>query len=81
MFTLWLARMSRPAGGSCPWTNRSTRNSSGTGFGAGDSHASISSLQRIPFENFFCRAYEDKSVQESLIKKSGLDWTICGPKF
>jgi putative NADH-flavin reductase len=46
-----------------------------TGFGAGDSRASISSLQRIPFQIFFGRAYEDKG----LIKESGLDWTIARP--
>jgi len=50
-----------------------------TGFGAGDSGASISGLQRIPFQIFFGRAYEDKSLQESLIKESGLDWTIARP--
>jgi putative NADH-flavin reductase len=50
-----------------------------TGFGAGDSCASISGLQRIPFEIFLGRAYEDKSLQESLIKESGLDWTIARP--
>ena len=50
-----------------------------TGFGAGDSRASISCLQRLPFEIVFRRAYEDKSLQESLIKESGLDWTIARP--
>jgi putative NADH-flavin reductase len=50
-----------------------------TGFGAGDSRARISSLQRIPFEIFLGRAYADKGVQESLIKESGLDWTIARP--
>jgi uncharacterized protein YbjT (DUF2867 family) len=46
---------------------------------AGDSHASISFLQRIPFQIVFGRAYEDKSLQERLIKKSGLGWTIVRP--
>ena len=50
-----------------------------TGFGAGDSRASISCLQRLPFEIVFGRAYEDKSLQERLIKESGLDWTIARP--
>jgi putative NADH-flavin reductase len=47
-----------------------------TGFGAGDSYASISCLQRLPFQIVFGRAYDDKSLQEQLIKESELDWTI-----
>ena len=50
-----------------------------TGFGAGDSRSSIGLLQTIPFEAVFGRAYADKSVQERLIKDSGLDWTIVRP--
>lgn len=50
-----------------------------TGFGAGDSRASISCLQRLPFQMVFGRAYADKSVQEQLIKDSSLDWTIARP--
>jgi len=50
-----------------------------TGFGAGDSRASISCLQRIPFQLVFGRAYQDKSLQEQLIKESALDWTIVRP--
>ena len=50
-----------------------------TGFGAGDSRASISCLQRLPFLMVFGRAYADKSVQEQLIKDSSLDWTIARP--
>ena len=50
-----------------------------TGFGAGDSRASISCLQRLPFQIAFGRVYEDKSLQERLIKESGLDWTIVRP--
>ena len=50
-----------------------------TGFGAGDSRASISCLQRTPFEIVFGRAYEDKNLQERLIKESRLDWTIARP--
>ena len=50
-----------------------------TGFGAGDSRASISCLQRIPFQIVFGRAYEDKSMQERLIKESGVEWTIVRP--
>ena len=50
-----------------------------TGFGAGDSRASISCLQRLPFQVVFGRAYDDKSLQEQLIKDSELDWTIARP--
>jgi uncharacterized protein YbjT (DUF2867 family) len=50
-----------------------------TGFGAGESRASITPLQRIPFQILLGRAYDDKSVQESLIEDSGLDWTIARP--
>ena len=51
-----------------------------TGFGAGDSYASISFLQLVPFRLVFGRAYDDKSVQERLIKNSSLDWTIVRPE-
>ena len=50
-----------------------------TGFGAGDSRASISCLQRVPFQLVFGRAYDDKTRQERLIKESALDWTIARP--
>lgn len=50
-----------------------------TGFGAGDSRANISCLQRLPFQIVFGRAYADKSEQERLIKDSILDWTIVRP--
>jgi putative NADH-flavin reductase len=50
-----------------------------TGFGAGDSKTSISCFQRIPFRLVFGRAYDDKSVQEDLIRKSNLDWIIVRP--
>ena len=50
-----------------------------TGFGAGDSHDAIGLLQMVPFRALLGRAYEDKDVQERLIKTSGLDWTIVRP--
>ncbi len=50
-----------------------------TGFGAGDSRASIGCLQRVPFQIIFGHAYDDKSRQEQLIKESALDWTIARP--
>ena len=50
-----------------------------TGFGAGDSHNAISCLQQVPFRLFLGRAYDDKNIQEQLIKESNLDWTIVRP--
>jgi putative NADH-flavin reductase len=50
-----------------------------TGFGAGDSRASIGWLQRIPFQIVFGHAYDDKTRQEQMIKESALDWTIARP--
>ena len=48
-----------------------------TGFGSGDRQSSIALLQRIPFKVVFGRAYDDKSLQEQMIKESGLGWTIA----
>lgn len=50
-----------------------------TGFGAGDSAAKLSTVERIPFKLFLGRAYADKAVQEEMIRASGLDWTIARP--
>lgn len=50
-----------------------------TGFGAGDSRSSISCLQLVPFRLLLGRAYDDKDVQERLIRESTLDWTIARP--
>jgi putative NADH-flavin reductase len=50
-----------------------------TGFGAGDSQASVGLLQRIPLQVVFGRAYQDKSLQERLLKESSLEWTIVRP--
>jgi len=50
-----------------------------TGFGAGDSSSAISCLQYVPFRIFLGRAYDDKGVQERMIKNSRLDWTIVRP--
>ncbi|MFN0194087.1 MAG: NAD(P)-dependent oxidoreductase [Aestuariivirga sp.] len=50
-----------------------------TGFGAGDSRASISCLQRVPFQIVFGHAYDDKTRQERLINESTLNWTIARP--
>jgi putative NADH-flavin reductase len=50
-----------------------------TGFGAGESRNAISCLQIIPFRLFLGRAYDDKDLQERIIKNSHLDWTIVRP--
>ena len=50
-----------------------------TGFGAGDSVNSIHPLQKIGFNMVFGRAYADKTLQETQIKNSQLDWTIVRP--
>ena len=50
-----------------------------TGFGAGNSRGSIGCLQRIPFRLLLGRAYDDKSVQEELIRATALDWVIARP--
>ena len=50
-----------------------------TGFGAGDSRQSIGVVQILPFLAFFGRAYNDKDVQEMIIRRSKLDWTIVRP--
>ena len=50
-----------------------------TGFGAGDSRKHIGCVQRIPFGVLLGRAYDDKNVQEDLIRASDLDWVIARP--
>jgi uncharacterized protein YbjT (DUF2867 family) len=50
-----------------------------TGFGAGDSNASINILQRLPFNLLLKQAYDDKAAQEELIEASDLDWLIVRP--
>jgi putative NADH-flavin reductase len=50
-----------------------------TGFGAGDSRASIGCLRRVPFRLLLGRAYDDKSEQENVVRGSSLDWTIVRP--
>ncbi|WP_424967144.1 NAD(P)-dependent oxidoreductase [Dinoroseobacter sp. S375] len=50
-----------------------------TGFGAGESNAAMSTLERMGHSAILGRAYADKAVQEDMIKASGLDWTIVRP--
>jgi putative NADH-flavin reductase len=50
-----------------------------TGFGAGDSREHMPLLQRLPFELLLGRVYEDKAVQEMIIRRSALSWVIARP--
>lgn len=50
-----------------------------TGFGAGDSRNRGGLLYKIGFNLFLRRAYDDKDIQEKLIRESDLDWTIVRP--
>lgn len=50
-----------------------------TGFGAGESHGRLSSVERVAFKAVMGRAYADKDRQEEMIVASDLDWTIARP--
>jgi uncharacterized protein YbjT (DUF2867 family) len=51
-----------------------------TGFGAGDSRGHGGLLyDAVVFPLLLKRVYDDKDVQEWIIKSSGLDWTIVRP--
>jgi putative NADH-flavin reductase len=51
-----------------------------TGFGAGDSRGHGGFLyDAIVFPIVLKRVYDDKDVQEQIIRRSGLDWTIVRP--
>ncbi|MBL3596337.1 SDR family oxidoreductase [Rhodovulum sulfidophilum] len=50
-----------------------------TGFGAGESKAKMSTVEKLGFKAVLARAYADKTAQERLIRDSGLDWTIVRP--
>jgi putative NADH-flavin reductase len=50
-----------------------------TGFGAGESRGKLGPLQAMFFLLLFGRAYDDKDVQEVMVRKSGLDWVIARP--
>jgi putative NADH-flavin reductase len=50
-----------------------------TGFGAGDSRSSVGCAQGIAFRIILGRAYDDKTVQEDLIRSSDLQWIIARP--
>jgi uncharacterized protein YbjT (DUF2867 family) len=50
-----------------------------TGFGAGDSRNQGGCLHDLGFNAILGRVYDDKSVQEHLIRSSDLAWTIARP--
>jgi hypothetical protein len=50
-----------------------------TGFGAGDSRGRGNVLYNAAFALFLGRVYDDKSVQERMIRESPLDWVIARP--
>jgi uncharacterized protein YbjT (DUF2867 family) len=50
-----------------------------TGFGAGDSRNQGGCLYNAGFNAVLGRVYDDKNVQEHLIRSSDLDWTIARP--
>ncbi len=50
-----------------------------TGLGAGDSRQSLGPLFAIPFFVMLKRIYDDKDVQERIVRASPLDWTILRP--
>ncbi|MEQ1711726.1 MAG: NAD(P)H-binding protein [Hyphomicrobium sp.] len=49
-----------------------------TGLGAGDSRGSLG-LYAIPFMIVLKRVYDDKDIQERIVRNSALDWTILRP--
>lgn len=51
-----------------------------TGLGAGDSRGHFGMLyDGVMFPLFLKRVYDDKDVQERIVRDSGLDWTIARP--
>ncbi|MBB4284513.1 NAD(P)-dependent oxidoreductase [Roseospira goensis] len=50
-----------------------------TGFGAGDSRDRGGCLHRLAFAVFLKRAYDDKDIQEQLIRDSDREWVIARP--
>jgi putative NADH-flavin reductase len=50
-----------------------------TGFGAGDSRGHGGFLYTLGFHLLLGRVYDDKDVQESIVRRSKLDWVIVRP--
>src|SRR5262245_13165279 len=50
-----------------------------TGFGAGDSRGSGGFLYSVALHLLLGRIYDDKDVQERIVRRSKLDWVIARP--
>jgi hypothetical protein len=50
-----------------------------TGFGAGDSRGHGGFLYNVAFHLLMGRIYDDKDVQERIVRGSKLDWVIVRP--
>ena len=50
-----------------------------TGFGAGDSRGHSGFLYSLGFHLLLGRVYDDKDVQERIVRRSKLDWVIVRP--
>jgi putative NADH-flavin reductase len=50
-----------------------------TGFGAGNSRGSGGFLYNVAFHLLLGRIYDDKDVQERIVRRSKLDWVIVRP--
>jgi uncharacterized protein YbjT (DUF2867 family) len=50
-----------------------------TGFGAGDSRGRGGFLYSVAFHLLLGRVYDDKDVQERIVRRSKLDWVIVRP--
>jgi putative NADH-flavin reductase len=50
-----------------------------TGFGAGDSRGSGGFLYNVALHLLLGRIYDDKDVQEHIVRRSKLDWVIVRP--
>lgn len=50
-----------------------------TGLGAGDSRSHLGGLFTVFFNLTLKKVYDDKDVQELIVKQSDLDWTIVRP--
>ncbi|MFW2587804.1 NAD(P)-dependent oxidoreductase [Sagittula sp. SSi028] len=50
-----------------------------TGIGAGDSHAALSTAERLGHKILLSKPYDDKTRQEEIIRASRLRWTLARP--